>query len=76
MEQQTPPRSPGRPKVRETPYDKPRAAGRHGAIWDECAEQAKADGESMTEFVAEAIARELRRRRLAAARRDPAERVE
>jgi hypothetical protein len=68
MEQPTPPRSPGRPKVKES-YDKPRTAGRHGVIWDECVEQAKADGQSMTEFVAEAIERELARRRRKAARR-------
>lgn len=67
MDKPTPPRSPGRPKIKES-YDKPRAAGRHGAVWDECVEQAKADGQSMTEFIAEAITRELDRRRRKAAR--------
>lgn len=67
MEQPTPPRSPGRPKVKES-YDKPRAAGRHGQVWDDCVAQAAADGQSMTEFVAEAITRELARRQRRAAR--------
>lgn len=67
MEQPTPPRSPGRPKVKDH-YDPPRAAGRIGPIWDECKAQAAADGQTMTAFVTEAITRELGRRRRKAAR--------
>lgn len=70
MEQPTPPRSPGRPKVKQS-YDPPRAAGRIGSIWDECVAQAKVDGDTMTAFVTEAITRELARRRRKAARSQP-----
>lgn len=51
----------GRPVTTgETP---PRQAGRHGKIWDDCEAQAKTDGQTMTDFVREAITRELARRR-------------
>jgi hypothetical protein len=40
-----------------------RSAGRHGQIWDDCAKQAEHDGEPMSQFVGEAITRELARRR-------------
>lgn len=50
----------GRPVTTgETPV---RNAGRHGRIWDDCAAQAAADGQTMTTFVREAITRELDRR--------------
>lgn len=51
----------GRPVTTgETP---PRQAGRHGKIWDDCEKQARADGQTMTDFVRDAITRELARRR-------------
>lgn len=51
----------GRPVTTgETP---PRQAGRHGKIWDDCEQQAAADGQTMTAFVRDAITRELTRRR-------------
>lgn len=58
------PRRRGRPTGRKT-YDPPRQAGRIGQLWDDCAARAKADGESMTAFVTEAIRRELARRQRA-----------
>jgi hypothetical protein len=61
-----PPRNKGgRPSKGNHPT---RSAGRHGQIWEECVEQAKADGQDMTAFVRDAITRELDRRRLAAHR--------
>lgn len=56
-------RGPGRPRTKDGVYDPPRAAGRIGQIWDDCVDQARADGETMTAFVTEAITRELARRR-------------
>lgn len=61
-------RGPGRPK-RVNPEIPPRTAGRIGAIWDTCVRQAKADGQSMTAFVEEAITRELARRQRRDARK-------
>lgn len=59
-----PPRRRGRPATGETPKRNVRIGG----IWDECVTQAEADGESMTQFVAEALTRELARRRRKAGR--------
>lgn len=69
MDKPNPPRSPGRPRTKDGEYDKPRAAGRIGQLWDDCAAQAKADGETMSDFVKAAIARELALRQRRAARR-------
>lgn len=44
-----------------------RDAGRHGQIWDDCEQQAKQDGQTMTAFVAAALRRELDWRRHQAA---------
>jgi hypothetical protein len=41
-----------------------RSAGRQGPIWDACVDRAKADEQTMTDFVREAITRELARRQL------------
>ncbi len=51
----------GRPVT--TGETKTRTAGRIGPVWDECADRAKADGETMTDFVTAAITNELRSRR-------------
>jgi hypothetical protein len=61
-------RGPGRPR-KEGGVNPARSAGRHGQIWEDCEKQAKGDGQTMTEFVAAALARELaiRQRRKAAA---------
>ena len=67
MSQPTPQRGPGRPRTKDS-YDPPRAAGRHGPIWEECVAQAEADGERMTDFVGKAIRRELAWRREQASR--------
>lgn len=40
-----------------------RDAGQHGQVWDDCAAQAVADNQTMTDFVRDAITRELDRRR-------------
>jgi hypothetical protein len=64
-------RSPGRPRTRDGDYDPVRST-RVGPLWDECVRQAEADGEKMTAFVIEAIARELARRRRKAARAEQA----
>ena len=63
VERETERRGPGRPPTKHGDYDKPRVAGRIGAVWDECMAQAQADGQTMTAFVTEAITRELARRR-------------
>jgi hypothetical protein len=55
----------GRPR-NPNGVDPTRSAGRHGKIWDDCMAQAKADGQTMTLFVGEAITRELARRQRAA----------
>lgn len=59
----------GRPPTRHGHYDPPRAAGRIGRLWDDCTTQATTDGESMTDFVKEALRRELARRRRRDARK-------
>lgn len=43
-----------------------RQAGRHGQIWEDCEQQARADGQTMTAFVAAALRRELDHRRASA----------
>lgn len=43
-----------------------RQAGRHGQIWEDCEAQARADGQTMTAFVAAALHRELDHRRAVA----------
>jgi hypothetical protein len=55
------PRKRGRPITTGTTPQ--RNAGRHGKIWDDCVKQADADGQTMTDFVRDAITRELDRRR-------------
>jgi hypothetical protein len=65
MEETVQPRRRGRPATGETP----KRNLRMGQLWDDCEAQAKADGESMTAFVTEALARELARRRRNAARK-------
>ena len=59
-----PPRRPrGRPPTGRANYDPPQTAGRQPPdLWAACTEQAKADGQSMTQFVTDAIRRELTRR--------------
>ena len=57
----TPKNKGGRPRNPAMPPT--RAAGRHGKIWDHCVAQAAADGQTMTDFVRDAITRELTRRR-------------
>jgi hypothetical protein len=54
----------GRPPNPDGPNPTPiRTAGRHGQIWVDCEAQAEADGQTMTAFVAAALARELDHRR-------------
>jgi hypothetical protein len=62
----------GRPVT--TGETKTRTAGRIGQIWDDCADRAKADGETMTDFVTTAITNELRLRRQRDARKSAAPR--
>jgi hypothetical protein len=54
----------GRPATRHGQYDPIRAL-RVGPLWDECRTRAKADGQKMSQFVVEALRRELDRRNAA-----------
>ena len=69
MSDEQPERRPrGRPRVDEhqhTPVRKVRVA----SLWDDCAARAKDDGETMTDFVKEALRRELARRERTGRRR-------
>lgn len=53
----------GRPVTTGTADTPNRSAGRHGQIWEDCVTQARADGQTMTAFVAAALRRELDYRR-------------
>lgn len=59
-------------RLLKPPYNSPRrlVAAVSEDLYDQVSGAAEADGESMTAFVTEAITRELRRRRLAQARRE------
>ena len=67
--EETPDQTPDQPEPKKkvgrpaTGHQPTRAAGRHGEIWDECTARATADGDTMTQFVAAAIRRELNHRR-------------